>query len=517
MSLKRSIATAGAVGLFAFTSLGATAFASSHREAPLISRDPAADNTDLYAFVSPDKPGSVTIIADYDGLQEPAGGPNFYSFDPDVLYWIKVDNNGDGKADVEYDFTFKTNVANPGSFLYSGFGPIPAVPSNVTQTYTVTRNAMSVGSNLKVPAPNIGPRTTPNYPAIAAHGTHALSRANGQVFAGQRDDPFFVDLGAIFDLGGLRPFNPAHLIPLPAARGQDDLSGFNVNAIAIQVPKAKLTRDGMSVAGPGASNAVVGIWAGASRRTTTVLADGTSTGSGPFVQVSRLGNPLINEVLIGLGQKDYWNSEEPVNDNQFASRYLNPELAAIINTIYPSLPDARTTGRSDLVLILGQGVPGLNATNSGDTLFDYLRLNMGVPPTRHPSRLGVLAGDLAGFPNGRRLGDDVVDIEVRAIADGYGAFLHTNFGLPNLSPNNQVGDGCNANDRPFLNTFPYVGKPWQGYTGGHYRSSPCRQLLHPVAAAASNVALSVALSSPNRPTFQQAEIRWARFGRSIAA
>jgi hypothetical protein len=509
MSFKRTIATAGVVGLFAITSLGATTFASSHREAPLIANDPAADNTDLYAFVSPNRPNTVTIIANYDGLQEPAGGPNFYSFDPAVLYWIKVDNNGDGMADVEYDFTFKTNVANPGSFLYSGFGPIPAVPSNVTQTYTVKRNAAAVGNNLSVPAPNIGPRTTPKYKQIATRGVHSLAGGNGAVFAGQRDDPFFVDLGSIFDLGGLRPFNPAHLLPLPAAMGQDTLSGDNVNTIAIQVPKARLTRDGQTVSGPGASNAVVGIWAGASRHATTVLANGASTPSGPWVQVSRLGNPLINEVLIGLGQKDQWNASEPVNDSDFMSRYTDPELAAIINTIYPSLPNARTTGRSDLMLILGQGVPGLNATNSGATLYDYLRLNMGIAPSAHPKRLGVLAGDVAGFPNGRRLGDDVVDIEVRAIADGYGAFLHKAFGLPNLSPNNQVGDGCNRNDRPFLSTFPYVGKPWQGYTGGHYRNSPCMVRVHPLATVAVQMS-PAAFGSLNRLEMQQSG-RWLGF------
>ncbi len=515
MSLKRSIATAGAVGLFAITSLGASAFASSHREAPLIAKDPAADNTDLYAFVPFDKPNTVTIIANYTGFQEPAGGPNFYPFDPNVLYWIKIDNNGDGIADVEYDFTFKTNVANPGSFLYSGYGPIPAVPANVTQKYTVTRNTVNIGSNLKVPAPNIGPRTTPNYSNIARHGVHSLSDTNGQVFAGQRDDPFFADLGSIFDLGGLRPFNQAHLIPLPTAKGQDDLSAFNVNSIAIQVPKSRLTKDGLAVSGPKASNAVVGIWAGASRHATTVLANGTATATGPWVQVSRLGNPLINEVLIGLGQKDYWNSQEPVNDNQFKSRYTDPELAAIINVIYPSLPNTREHNRSDLVLILGQGVPGLNATNGGSTLYDELRLNMGVPPSAHPARMAVMAGDVAGFPNGRRLGDDVVDIELRAVADGYGKFLHDNFGLPNHTPNNLIGDGCNHNDRPWLDTFPYEGKAWQGYTGGHYRSSPCTVQVHPERTATSH-ASSAAMSSLSRLAIQQS-YRFIGFDRMNAA
>ena len=174
-----------------------------------------------------------------------------------------------------------------------------------------------------------------------------------------------------------------------------------------------------------------------------------------------------------MGEKDAWNAADPVNDSTYAKQYTDPELAAIINTIYPSLPDADTTGRGDLSLILGQGVPTLNQTNTGDTLYDELRLNMGVPPTAKPSRLGALEGDLAGFPNGRRLADDVVDIELRAVADGYGDFLANAFGLKNLSPNNTIGDGCDVNDAAFLPAFPYVAQPWQGYTGGDYRHTPC--------------------------------------------
>ncbi len=167
-------------------------------------------------------------------------------------------------------------------------------------------------------------------------------------------------------------------------------------------------------------------------------------------------------------------------------RYLNPELAAIINTVYPTLPDIDTSGRSDLVLILGQGVPGLNATNTDETLYDLLRINMGIPPTDNPSRLGVLDGDLAGFPNGRRLWDDVVDIEIRAIAQGYGEFLNENFGLKNRTPNNMLGDGCDANDRAFMAEFPYLAAPWSGYghddgdesfgLEGEHHLSPCEAL-----------------------------------------
>jgi hypothetical protein len=461
MDRRRALIGTAAAGLLSVATIAGPTLGASHREAPLIGFDPSADITDLYAFVSPDKPDTVTFIADYTGFQEPSGGPNFYPFNPDVTYWIKVDNTGDGVEDLTWTFDFETSVANPDSFLYSGYGPIGAVDSNVTQTYSVAQDGETVAEGLSVPPPNIGPRTTPEYRDLSRAGIHPFGDG-GQVFAGQVDDPFFVDLGAIFDLGGLRPFNEAHLIPLDTRRGEDDLAGFNVNAIAVQLPIASVTNDGQPVSAPDAANAVIGVWAGASR--TAPAADGGSE----LVQVSRLGNPLINEVIIPIGQKDAWNSHGPADDGQYQADYESPELAAIVNTVYPSLPDTRTTMRADLVLILGQGVPGLNQTNA-EGLMDMLRLNLGVPPAEKPSRMGALAGDLAGFPNGRRLTDDVVDIEVRAVADGYGSFLEENFGLPNLEPNNQVGDGCGANDVRFTKSFPYLGEAHSGYAGGEYR------------------------------------------------
>ncbi|CAN5591519.1 DUF4331 domain-containing protein [soil metagenome] len=467
MISKRSMTSAAAAGLLAITSVAGSALGASHREAPLIAFDPSADITDLYAFVSPDREGTVTLIANYHPFQEPGAGPNYYPFNPEVTYWIKVDNTGDGVADRTYTFNFTTNVANPDSFLYSGYGPIGAVDSNVTQTFSLARNGETIADGLDVPPPNIGPRTTPDYGAsdYVAGGIHNLGEGDGQVFAGQVDDPFFGDIGAIFDLGGLRPFNEAHLIPLENRKGEDTFAAFNVNAIAIQVPHTDLTNDGQEVSAPDAANAVIGVWAGASRMALSV--DG---GVGELVQVSRLGNPLINEVIIPIGQKDEWNAGEPADDAQYMDRYLNPELAAIVNTVYPSLPDARTSEREDLVLILGRGVPGLNQTNT-DGLYDMLRLNMGVPPAEDPDRMGAVAGDVAGFPNGRRLIDDVIDIEIRAIIDGYGEFLAENFGLPNLEPNNAVGDGCDSNDVSFRDggSFPYLGDAHQGYSGGEYR------------------------------------------------
>jgi Domain of unknown function (DUF4331) len=463
MDRRRALIGTTAAGLLALTSVAGPALGASHREAPLIAFDPSADITDLYAFVSPDAPDTVTIIADYNGFQEPSGGPNFYPFNPEVTYWIKVDNTGDGVEDLTWTFDFDTSVANPDSFLYSGYGQLPGTPANVTQTYSVAQNGETLAEGLAVPPPNIGPRTTPEYRDLSRAGIHPLGE--GQVFAGQVDDPFFVDLGSIFDLGGLRPFNEAHLIPLDNRRGEDDLAGFNVNAIAVQLPITALTNDGQPVGAADAANAVIGVWAGASR-----MAPSVDGGAGELVQVSRLGNPLINEVIIPVGKKDAWNSHGPADDGQYLANYETSELAAIVNTVYPTLPDARTTERGDLVLILGQGVPTLNQTNT-EGLFDMLRLNMGVPPSEEPNALGAMGGDLAGFPNGRRLADDVTDIEIRAVADGYGPVLNGLFPdvLPNLEPNNAVGDGCNANDVRFSRSFPYLGLAHDGYGGGEYR------------------------------------------------
>jgi len=459
--------------------------ASSHREAPLISKDPAADNTDLYAFVSPDKPDTVTIIANYIPLEEPAGGPNFAAFDDDVLYEIKIDNTGDGKEDIAYQFRFNTRLRNPNTFLYAT-GPIASLDDknwNTPQFYDVTRvkngKADKIGSNIPTPPVNVGPRSTPNYEALASAAVRKI-QDNVTVFAGQRDDPFFVDLGSIFDLGGLRPFNPAHLVPLDAGPGIDGVGGYNTHTIAIQVPSKDLTRNGKTPKNSDDPNAVIGIYASASRMSRRVLRDdGTQRSSGKYVQVSRLGNPLINEVIIPLGKKDYWNASDPSQDKQFVKYYENPELAGIVNTLYGSAivslggKPARTTGRTDLSLILLTGVPlpgGKNLNYTGSTPADLLRLNVAIAPTAEVGKgdpLGVLNGDLAGFPNGRRLEDDITDIELRAVADGYGTLLNSLFGLPNNSPNNAVGDGVNANDKPFLPTFPYVGTPQRGYENTH--------------------------------------------------
>ncbi len=434
------------------------AVASSHREAPLIAADPSVDATDLYAFRSPDRPDTVTLIADYIPFEDPAGGPNYYRFDDSAVYDIKVDNTGDGRDDVTYRFTFQTETTNPSTFLYNTnqvTSPTDADLS-VRQTYTVTRiqggSSTVLGSGLPVAPANIGPRSTPGYEAGAGAVVRDLP-GGIKVFAGPRDDPFFVDLGSIFDLGGLRPFNPAHLIALPAADGVDGVAGYNVHAIALQVPTLQL------VSGP---RTTIGVYTSSSRPKVRVLGAGTAKAEGPLVQVSRLGNPLVNEVLIPLGKKDAWNASDPADDQQFVSRYTNPELAGIVNLLYGSaLMPAPTTDRQDLVAVLLTGVPGLNLT--GSTKADLLRLNTSVPVSSAPSRLGVLAGDFQGFPNGRRLADDVTDIELRAVACGYGPVLHAALGLCDLTPNDQIGDGVDANDHAFGSSFPYLAAPNDGY------------------------------------------------------
>jgi hypothetical protein len=488
--MKRPLALVGTValtvGVLAGTMVAPGVGASSHREAPSISRDPTADNTDLYAFVSPDNPTSVTFVANYIPLQGPAGGPNFFSFGDDVLYSINIDNKGDGKDHIQYEFRFKTTIRNPETYLYNT-GPIDSLTDpdwNMPQTYSVTRvengKRQKLADNVLTPPANIGPRSTPNYHALAMQAVTSLGNVHGsgKVFAGQRDDPFFVDLGSIFDLGGLRPFNPLHAIPLPAEAGRDNLQGLNVHSIVLQVPITDLTLDHQMPKDGGDPHAVIGVYASASRQRVTILdRDGVDDHeAGQWVQVSRLGEPLINEVIIPLGEKDRWNRSEPEDDARFVKRYLKPELARLVNFLYPALDNASETNRTDLVAILLTGIPGLNYLADGDTKSDLLRLNVKIPPSSPDpnavDRMGAIAGQFDGFPNGRRLADDIVDIELRAVAEGYGPILNAALGLPNRSPNNLVGDGVDSNDIPFQRTFPYVADPHSGYEVLPIESAP---------------------------------------------
>jgi len=477
--MKRALLTLiGAVILTAVAAFAGAgpkgATASSHREAPVISDDPAADNTDVYAFVSPNRPDSVTMIANYIPLEEPAGGPNFAKFADSVLYAIHVDNNGDAKEDVTYEFRFNTKVQNGNTFLYNT-GPITSLTDpdwNVRQTYSVTRvdgtgKGELLGQNIATPPVNVGPRSTPAYDTLA---NAAITDLPGgiKVFAGQRDDPFFVDLGSVFDLAGLRPFNPFHLIPLPGEDGVDGVAGFNTHSIVIQVPMGQLATSGKPT---------IGVYASASRQKVTILGkDGTRDSNGPLIRVSRLANPLINEVVIPLAQKDLWNVSEPEGDEKFEGFYTAPEVTRLENALYPVLDDAPETGRGDLVAVLLTGVPTVNFT--GDTKSDLIRLNTSIfpsGPVGTGNRLGLLAGDFAGFPNGRRLEDDVTDIELRAFACGYGPIVGPiieGFGFcagnGNRTPNNLLGDGVDENEKSFLTAFPYVASPHQGYEHKHH-------------------------------------------------
>ena len=447
---------------------------SSHREAPAISKDPVADNTDTYAFVSPDRSDTVTLIANYLPLEGPAGGPNFYEFGDDVLYEIHVTNDQDAVEDITYQFRFQTNIRNPNTFLYNT-GPITSLTSaswNRVQTYSVTRvrrghEPVVLGAGLTCPPVNIGPRSTPNYASLAAAAVHDLP-GGIKVFAGQRREGFFVDLGSIFDLGDLRPFQNLHLIPTAAAPGVDATKALNIHTIAIQVPKTQLTRDGSNPTSVGDARSVIGVYAAASRRKALIRDADADTQAGPWIQVSRLGNPLVNEVIIPMARKDRWNELSPSQDAQFLPYVQKPELAGLLPVLYPGVfPHlaAYTKPRADLAAILMTGIPTGVVSGfqnfTGSTPADLLRLNMAVPPTGSPNPLGLVAGDAAGFPNGRRVFDDVVTVEIRAVAG-----LTIPLVDPTFTPDaaaSLVKDGTSPGPNRYQSTFPYLGTPLDGF------------------------------------------------------
>lgn len=460
---------------------------SSHREAPEISKDPVADSTDVYAFVSPDKPDTVTLIANYVPLQAPAGGPNFYEFGDDVLYEIHIDNDGDGRADVTYQFRFTTELRNENTFLYNT-GPIQSLDSpnwNRRQFYTVFRrdgrgNPRQLARRVPCPPCNIGPLSTPNYPALANAAVRDLG-GKRKVFAGQRAEGFYVDLGAIFDLLDPRPFADAHehfgLAKFPTSGpGVNATKNLNVHSIALQIPITDLTRNGWRGRDVNDARATIGVWTTASRQRVRMLdTDRNNTWStGPFRQVSRLANPLFNEVIVPMGRKDFWNTQSPDGDSRFAKFVANPELAALLPPlfpgVFPNLDVLNKSGkpRTDLLAILLTGIPaGLipgfqNFT--GKTQADLMRLNTAIPPSAKPSIFGLLGGDLAGFPNGRRVFDDVVAIELRAVAGATYPLVDNTF-TPDPAAA-QVDDGVTPDnlDIPYLDRFPYLGMPHSGFT-----------------------------------------------------
>src|SRR5215471_3366501 len=475
------------LALAVLTLVSTSVFASSHREAPITALDRSADITDWYAFVSFDHPDRVTMILNVDPFLEPSNGPNYFPFDPNVLYEMKVDNNHDGIEDITFQFRFKTETRLPGVFtgFAGGIAGIPPITSldgpgstglSLRQTYTVTMIKNGVATDLTdgqtlfaVPS-NVGPRTMPNYQSLFNQGIHELS--NGvRVFAGTVDDPFFIDLGAAFDSLNFRMGVGGVLSPQVDADdthnyAPDAVAGFNVNSIVLEAPITMLTVDGQLHPATD-KNAVIGTYGTTSRQQITIRrtrAEVTGTGNavlteGPWRQVQREGNPLINELIIGTGSKDRFSVDDPQNDSQFANFFLDPLLAHLFSSLGIPVPSAPRTDLLPLVQYTAPICPGCGPQDAGP-IADLLRLNTGIPPTpvANQKRLAVLAGDLGGFPNGRRLNDDVVDIASRVVA---GILADpVKFGT-------RIGDGVNINEVGYGSTFPYLQPAHSGRDSHH--------------------------------------------------
>ncbi|MCB1055452.1 MAG: DUF4331 domain-containing protein [Acidobacteria bacterium] len=490
-------------------------FASNHREAPLTALDTKADITDLYAFVSYDDPSKLTLILDVDPFLEPSNGPNFFPFDPEIEYAIHVDNDHDAVEDVSFTFRFETENRLPGVFTgFVGAGGGIAAPANspagvppgtplippaitaldgpgseglgIRQHYSVTMvrgfgpratSTPLAGGRVLFAAPsNAGPRTMPDYASLADQAVYTLDQGI-KVFAGTVEDPFFIDLGAAFDSVNLRTDAFETGVPGVLSDSQDvadgvnyapdDVAGFNVNAIAIEVPISMLTADGQQH-DPSHPDATIGVWGTTARPRVKILRDPRLDPvlASQLVQIQRVGNPLINELIIGTGSKDLFSRSYPRNDRRFADFALDPLLARVLNAAYdatvaPGVLPVPDPPRVDL-LPLVQYLPPIAAPGtSPGPVADLLRLNTGIPPTpaAQRSRLGFLTllddepanDDAAGFPNGRRLTDDVVDIALRAVV---GVLAGPDY---NRFPHNRVGDGVNRNDQPLRETFPYLG------------------------------------------------------------
>jgi Domain of unknown function (DUF4331) len=475
---KSAVLGAAAAALAAGALAVPTVFSSSHREAPNILKDPTADNTDVYAFTAPDAPDSLTVVANWIPLADPAGGPNFYPLDEDARYYVKIDNTGDGREDVAYRWDFKTRFRNPNSFLYAA----PTVDSvndpdlNLFQTYdlykeTYNRNGRVVRSrrianDAPVVPDNVGPKTIPNFAQVEAGGVTPL-RGGGKTIVTPANDAFYVDLGAVFDGINIDKPGRPNIGLGNQGGGKDDVAGYNTKSFVLQVPEREVTRDGRSVSGMNAKNAVVGVWSTTERRSDSVLSSSRKRGGkrgsrrGRWQQVSRLGNPLINEVIIPIGLKDKFNRTSPEDDARNFGRFaLNPEPARILNALFGL--GIQENNRTDIVQALLTGVPGLTQIGKNPAAADTLKLNLGVAPAANPNRFGVLAGDVAGFPNGRRLIDDAVDIELRVIA---GALLSPPKNIP-------LGDGVDQNDTPLRQAFPYVPLASDGFNSTIKRIEP---------------------------------------------
>ncbi|GIM90326.1 DUF4331 domain-containing protein [Paractinoplanes toevensis] len=495
MTLKRLAATLGVAALLAGSVYGlgpGSATASSHREAPLIAADPAVDNTDLYAFVSPERPGYLTFIANWQPFEEPNGGPNFFPFATDATYLIKVDNDGDARPDAVFRWKFQ-NIDKRGNstFLYNN-GPVTSLDDEnllFRQTYTLESSFngepfKTRAQGVPVAPSQVGRASMPDYGTLRDQATRTLP-GGWKTFAGQADDPFFLDL-QVFDLlygGDL------------SETGTDTLAGYNVNTIALQVPFSDV-----ALRGDAARNPVVGIWT-TTERDRIRAADGSSSGGGK-VQVSRLGNPLVNEVVVPAGLKDTFNATPPERDAKIPAlvkRVTNPEVPQLLQQIY-QIP-APATPRNDLVEIFLTGITtkaggpikaDLNSQlNNADVRAgkfqpsEQLRLNLSVPVAGQPNRLGVLGGDLQGFPNGRRLTDDVVDIELQALVGA----AQTGKLVDALA----TGDGVDANNTGFGDRFPYLALP--NAVAVNTSSSPAAS-APPVGAGLPDASQSGGIAAP---------------------
>ncbi|MDQ0388653.1 DUF4331 domain-containing protein [Streptomyces mutabilis] len=437
---RRGLATlvCGALAAGGLAAAGVTALrpgaasASSHREAPLTSGTPQYDNTDLYAFVSPDRPDTTTLVANWIPFEEPAGGPNFFTFAEDAQYDLNVDNDGDALGDLVFRYTFTTHTKNDRTFLYNT-GPVSSLDDpdlNITQTYDLEliklhggeeTSRTAIAHDVPVAPSDVGKASMPDYGALRDQAVHELA-GGARTFAGQADDPFFLDL-RVFDLlygGDLSEV------------GNDTLKGYNVNSIALQVPNGMIVES--------AEQPVVGVWSTTRRK----------NAQGGFTQVSRLGNPLVNEVVNPLKDKDAFNASAPADDAWFLPNVTAPELPRLIEATYGI--EAPAEPRDDLVDVFLKGVKDLNRPPHV-TPSEQLRLNTSVAPAAAPERLGVLDGDSAGFPNGRRLTDDVIDAALQVVE---GELV----GSPN-----DLGDAVDANDKEFGKAFPYVAHPTEGSRG----------------------------------------------------
>jgi hypothetical protein len=454
--------------------LAAPALASSHREAPAISNDPVADNTDVYFFRDPVDPSRLVMISNWIPLEEPAGGPNFFHFEPNIRYEINVDSNGDGVEDLVYRLTFTRNVRYPTTAFLQNIGPVASptdVNLNVYYTYKVEKclgpspaqtSCTTLGNDLLEAPNNVGPKS---FPSGYGKGSEIATTVydiddDTKIFVGPRAEGFYVDLGMIFDLVNFRP----DTLPGDHGGGVNTTAGYNVHTIAISVPIQNLTNNHTAPTDMTDPNAIVGLWSSTWRLRTTTLSD---TGappslSGDWVQVSRLGNPLINEVVIPIGLKDTFNSSYPVDDAQFGAYVLDPILPKALKALFNI--DSPPAPRNDL-LALVLGVEGVNR-RPNEVISDQLRLNVAVFPTPlfAVNRLGVIAGDLSGFPNGRRPYDDAIDIALRVVA----GVLVPEF---NKSPNKDLGDGVDGPDVPFIAGFPFLWTPHSGYDRVHDNAS----------------------------------------------